>query len=71
MTSPYYCLGTDGFGRSETREKLRQFFEIDRYYIVLISIWSLALENEVEIQLVEDVMIKYNIDSEKPSPRKV
>ena len=64
----YYALGTDGFGRSETRENLRQFFEVDRYYIVLTAIRALAIEGKVEISKADEAIKKYNIDPEKPSP---
>ena len=68
VPGPYYALGTDGFGRSETRESLRSFFEVDRYYIVLTVIRALANDNKVEMNVVEKVMKKYSLDSEKPSP---
>ena len=64
----YYALGTDGFGRSETRENLRHFFEVDRYYIVLTAIRALALEGTMEMSKADEVIKKYNIDPEKPSP---
>ena len=68
VPGPYYALGTDGFGRSETRENLRRFFEIDRYYIVLTALRALVNEGEVELSLVSKAMKKYNLDPEKPSP---
>jgi pyruvate dehydrogenase E1 component len=68
VPGPYYTLGTDGFGRSETRENLRHFFEVDRYYIVLAAIRALALDGKMDISKADDVMKKYNIDREKPSP---
>ena len=68
VPGPYYALGTDGFGRSETRDALRRFFEVDRYYIVLTAIRSLANENKVGMETVEKVMNKYNLDPEKPNP---
>jgi pyruvate dehydrogenase E1 component len=68
VPGPYYALGTDGFGRSETRENLRHFFEVDRYYIVLAAIRALALDGKMEMSKAYDVMKKYNIDPEKPSP---
>ena len=68
VPGPYYALGTDGFGRSETRDALRRFFEVDRYYIVLTAIRSLANENKVGMEMVEKVMNKYNLDPEKPNP---
>ena len=68
VSGPYYALGTDGFGRSETRDALRRFFEVDRYYIVLTAIRALANENKIEMGMVEKVMEKYSLDPEKPSP---
>tara|TARA_B100000131_G_scaffold175223_1_gene169320 strand:+ start:19054 stop:21708 length:2655 start_codon:yes stop_codon:yes gene_type:complete len=68
VPGPYYCLGTDGFGRSETREALRRFFEVDRYYIVLTSIRALASEKELDVKLVKKVMEKYGLDPDKPNP---
>ena len=68
VSGPYYALGTDGFGRSDTRENLRHFFEIDRYYIVLTAIRALAVGGGVEMSMVNKVITKYNIDSNKPSP---
>ena len=68
VPGPYYCLGTDGFGRSDTRDELRSFFEIDRYYIVLTSIKALAIKGDVEMVMVEKVMKKYKLDPDKPSP---
>ena len=73
--SPYIdcvftSIGTDGFGRSATREELRSFFEIDKYYIVLAAINSLYLQNKLDIKVVEKVIKKYNIDSEKLNPLK-
>ncbi len=68
VPGPYYALGTDGFGRSDTRENLRHFFEIDRYYITLAAIRALAIEGKVDISKAEKAIEKYNIDPEKPSP---
>ncbi|MBI87057.1 MAG: pyruvate dehydrogenase (acetyl-transferring), homodimeric type [Candidatus Marinimicrobia bacterium] len=68
VPGPYYALGTDGFGRSETRDALRHFFEVDRYYIVLTVIRSLANEKKIDMTMVEKVMDKYNLDPEKPNP---
>ena len=44
----YVCLGTDGFGRSDTREKLRSFFEIDAKHIVFNSLKALSMDNEAK-----------------------
>lgn len=68
VPGPYYALGTDGFGRSDTRENLRHFFEVDRYYIVLTAIRALALDGKMDMSKADEVMKKYNIDPDKPSP---
>ena len=68
VPGPYYALGTDGFGRSDTRENLRHFFEVDRYYIVLTAIRALALDRKMDMSKADEVMKKYNLDPEKPSP---
>jgi pyruvate dehydrogenase E1 component len=62
VNAPYTVLGTDGFGRSDTREKLRHFFEVDRYYIVVAALNSLASQGKVDMQLSLDAMRKFNID---------
>jgi pyruvate dehydrogenase E1 component len=71
VPGPYYSLGTDGFGRSDTRENLRHFFEVDRFYIVLTALRALALDGKLEMSVVQDAMVKYNLDPEKPNPRTV
>ena len=68
IKNPFYVLGTDGFGRSDTRENLRHFFEVDRFYIVLTAIRALAIEGVLEMSIANKVIKKYNIDSNKPSP---
>ena len=73
--SPYIdcdliSIGTDGFGRSGSRSELRDFFEIDRYYIALAAINSLYKQNKVDVKLVQKVINSYNINSEKPNPLK-
>ena len=71
VPGPYYALGTDGFGRSDTRENLRHFFEVDRYYIVLTAIRALALDRKLDMSKADEVMKKYNLNPEKPSPTTV
>jgi pyruvate dehydrogenase E1 component len=64
-----YCvLGTDGFGRSDTREKLRQFFEVDRYYIAIAALKSLAEEGEIPVKQVVQAIKKFDIDPDRPDP---
>ena len=64
----YRCLGTDGFGRSDSRAKLRQYFEVNRYYVAVAALKALADDGEVAPQVVADAIAKYGIDPEKPNP---
>jgi len=64
----YRVLGTDGFGRSDSRANLRRFFEVNRYYIALAALRALAEEGEVPAAKVAEAMKKYAIDPEKPAP---
>jgi pyruvate dehydrogenase E1 component len=64
----YYVLGTDGFGRSDTREKLRSFFEVNRYYVVIEALKALADAGSIKPEVVAEAITKYGIDSEKPFP---
>ena len=71
VPGPYYALGTDGFGRSDTRENLRKFFEVDRYYIVLTALRALVNEGLIELSFVSAAIKKYKLDPKKPNPIKV
>ncbi len=64
----YVVLGTDGFGRSDTREKLRRFFEVDRHYIVVAALKALADEGALPATKVAEAIRKYGIDAAKPAP---
>ncbi|HNG61955.1 MAG TPA: hypothetical protein PKZ52_19195, partial [Cellvibrionaceae bacterium] len=64
----YYVLGTDGFGRSDTRTKLRRFFEVDRYYVTVTALKALADQGKVDVKEVVDAMKKYGLDAEKVDP---
>ena len=64
----YTVLGTDGLGRSDTRGKLRNFFEVDRYFVTVAALKTLADEGKVPAKSVADAMKKYGIDSEKTDP---
>jgi pyruvate dehydrogenase E1 component len=66
---PFTSLGTDGFGRSDTRESLRRFFEIDAQHIVLATLASLAASGELPPAIVKRAMGELGIDPEKPEPR--
>ncbi|OHV13448.1 pyruvate dehydrogenase (acetyl-transferring), homodimeric type [Kushneria phosphatilytica] len=64
----FYVLGTDGFGRSDTREALRRFFEVDRYFVTVQALRALAERGEIEAKVVTDAMKKYDIDPARPNP---
>jgi pyruvate dehydrogenase E1 component len=65
----YVVLGTDGYGRSDTRKQLRHFFEVDRYYVALAALKALADEGAIPVSKVSEAMKKYKIDPKKPDPR--
>jgi len=65
----YITLGTDGFGRSDTREKLRHFFEVDRYWITVAALKALADDGAIDRKMVAAALVKYSLDPEKPNPR--
>ncbi len=64
----YKVLGTDGFGRSDTREKLRHFFEVDRRWVAVASLAALAEEEKLDRAKVAEAIRKYGLDPEKPNP---
>ena len=63
------ALGTDGFGRSDTREALRNFFEVDARFVTLATLHALAQEGRIDAELVSEAIEDLNIDTEKPNPR--
>ena len=67
----FTALGTDGFGRSDTRESLRTFFEVDRHFIVLAALKSLADEGRIERAQLQVAIDRYGIDVEKVDPASV
>ncbi|WP_020652452.1 pyruvate dehydrogenase (acetyl-transferring), homodimeric type [Massilia niastensis] len=64
----YVVLGTDGFGRSDTRAALRHFFEVDRFWICLAALHALAEDQVLPQQTVADAIAKYGLDPAKPNP---
>ncbi|MEH6576873.1 MAG: pyruvate dehydrogenase (acetyl-transferring), homodimeric type [Amphritea sp.] len=64
----YTVLGTDGFGRSDSRTKLREFFEVDRYYVTVAALSALAEDGKVEKSVVTKAMQKFGVNPEKPAP---
>jgi pyruvate dehydrogenase E1 component len=67
----YKVLGTDGFGRSDSRAKLRHFFEVNRYFVAIAALKALAETGEVKAKTVTDAIRKYGIDPDKPDPAAV
>ena len=68
MPGGLYPLGTDGFGRSETREALRRFFEVDAESITVAALSQLARRGELRPEVVRDAIQKLGLDPEKVSP---
>jgi len=68
MPARYEVLGTDGFGRSDTRKKLREFFEVNRYYICVAALKALADEGQVPLDKVNEAILRYDINPDKPNP---
>ena len=64
----YVTLGTDGFGRSDTRAKLRRFFEVDRHHVAVAALQALAEEGTIPAKQVADAIEKYGLDMEAPPP---
>jgi pyruvate dehydrogenase E1 component len=67
----YVVLGTDGFGRSDTRKNLRRFFEVDRHYVAVAALKALADEGTITIEKVAEAIDRYGIDTDKPNPTTV
>ena len=67
----FYFLGTDGFGRSDGREQLRDFFEVDYRYITVAALNTLAKENKIKPCEVEKAVQDLGLNSKKPNPIKV
>ena len=64
----YVTLGTDGFGRSDTKSKLRNFFEIDRYYIIINVLKILVKNKNINIKVLKNAFLQYKIDLDKKYP---
>ncbi len=64
----YTVLGTDGFGRSDTRAKLREFFEVSREYVVLAALKALADDGKLDLSVVSRAMVALGVPSDKPDP---
>jgi pyruvate dehydrogenase E1 component len=64
----FVALGTDGYGRSDSREALRSFFEVDRYYVVLAALKALADDGKLPVAKATEAIKKYNIDITRANP---
>jgi pyruvate dehydrogenase E1 component len=68
LPARYRVLGTDGFGRSDYRARLRHFFEVNRYWVAVHALKTLADEGEIPAAKVSEAIKKYGLDAEKPNP---
>jgi pyruvate dehydrogenase E1 component len=68
VNAPYRTLGTDGFGRSDTRQKLRRFFEVDRHHIVLAALQSLVELGELEAEALPSARERYGVTCDRTAP---
>ena len=68
VPASYRVLGTDGFGRSDTREKLREYFEVDYRYVIIAALCELANEGKVKTAVINEAITKYDIDPESINP---
>ena len=68
VPGPYKVLGTDGFGRSDSRKKLRHFFEVNRHYVVVAALNELARAGTIEAKTVSEAIKKFKLDPEKLNP---
>ena len=65
----FVALGTDGFGRSDTREALRRFFETDAAHIEVAVLSALAAEGAIDPAIARDAILAHGIDPDSPDPR--
>ena len=68
LPNKFISLGTDGFGRSDSREALRDFFEVDRYHIIIAALKALVERKEIEKSILIEALKKYKIVNDKPNP---
>ncbi|MGI8428232.1 MAG: pyruvate dehydrogenase (acetyl-transferring), homodimeric type [Solirubrobacteraceae bacterium] len=71
VPGPYRVLGTDGFGRSDTRRALRSFFEVDRHYVTVAALKELADLGRIDADRVREAIERYKIDPEAPIPSSI
>ena len=71
LPNRFVALGTDGYGRSDSREALRSFFEVDRYYIVITALTELANAKKIDSSILTKAIKKYKLDNNKPNPMSI
>jgi len=71
ISKPFYSFGTDGYGRSDGRKKLRSFFEVDKEHIVAYALSALSKEQLIASRYAKEAIKKYKIETEKPFPTKL
>jgi pyruvate dehydrogenase E1 component len=71
VDGPFVALGTDGFGRSDTREKLRAFFEVDRRWVTVAALKALADAGTIQTSVVAKAIAAFGLDTDKPNPMTV
>ena len=68
MPGTFKVLGTDGFGRSDSRSKLRHFFEVDRYWVAYSALSALVESGDLKPKVLTDALKTFGIDPEKTNP---
>ena len=68
ISARYVTLGTDGFGRSDTRAQLRRFFEVDRHWIAVHALMALAEEGTLAADVPGEAMQRYQLDMIEAAP---
>ena len=68
IPNKFVSLGTDGYGRSDSREALRSFFEVDRCYIVVAALKALVDSKKIDIEILTKAIKKYKMKNDKPNP---
>ncbi|HQO15726.1 MAG TPA: pyruvate dehydrogenase (acetyl-transferring), homodimeric type [Methylotenera sp.] len=71
VPNKFVALGTDGYGRSDSREALRDFFEVNRYYVTVAALKALSDEGKLPVAKVAEAVKKYKLNANKPSPTSI
>lgn len=68
LRAPFVTLGTDGFGRSDTRQALRSYFEVDRHQVVLAALTALREQGRVDAKTCSEAILRYGLAADRPAP---